>query len=612
MVDETNAAAAPGFDPKAFAKGLTNAPGVYRMLDEAAGVLYVGKASSLRKRVSSYFMRPQLDPRLAQMVSRIANIEVTITRTEGEALLLENELIKSLKPRYNVLLRDDKSYPYIYLSTQDEFPRMAFHRGSRATPGRYFGPFPGAHAVRESLALMQKLFRVRQCEDSYFRNRSRPCLQYQIGRCSGPCVALIPADDYARDVRHATMFLDGQSTAVIDELVLDMEKASREMEFERAAALRDQIATLKKMQARQYVSAAEDDADVLACRVREGTACVHAMHFRNGMSLGGRSFFPRTPPGATESEVLGAFVTQYYFERPAPAMIMLSVPIEDADLLAAALTERRGARVRLRHAARGERARLVDIAARNADHALETELGSKASMRQRWESMSALLTLAHPPQRVECFDISHTMGEATVASCVVFGPEGPEKSHYRRFNIAGVTAGDDYAAMRQALERRFRRAKAEDGMLPDLLLIDGGKGQVAQARAVLAELELPSVTVAGVAKGPDRKAGLEALIVGEDMHELKPDAAQPGLHMIQMIRDEAHRFAITGHRARRQRVREQSRLEEIPGIGAHRRSQLLKHFGGWTGVVGAGVEELSQVPGISRALAARIYAALHE
>jgi excinuclease ABC subunit C len=611
MVDETSGAATP-FDPRAFARGLTNKPGVYRMLDEDAAVLYVGKASSLRKRVSSYFMRPQLDPRLAQMVSRIANIEVTITRTEGEALLLENELIKSLKPRYNVLLRDDKSYPYIYLSVQDEFPRMAFHRGSRAAPGRYFGPFPGAHAVRESLALMQKLFRVRQCEDSYFRNRSRPCLQYQIGRCSGPCVALIGGEDYARDVRHATMFLDGHSTAVIDELVLDMEKASREMEFERAAALRDQIASLKKMQARQYVSAAEDDADVLACRVREGTACVHAMHFRNGMSLGGRSYFPRTPPGATEAEVLGAFVTQYYFERPAPASILLSVPVEDADLLAAALTERRGSRVRLRHAARGERARLVDIAMRNAEHALQTELGSKASLRQRWESMSTLLGLAQPPVRVECFDISHTMGEATVASCVVFGPEGPEKSLYRRFNIAGVVAGDDYAAMRQALERRFRRAKAEDGMLPDLLLIDGGKGQVAQARAVLAKLELPSVVVAGVAKGPDRKAGLEALILGEDMHELKPDAATPGLHMIQMIRDEAHRFAITGHRARRQRVREQSRLEEIPGIGANRRSQLLKHFGGWAGVVGAGIEELSQVPGISRALATRIYAALHE
>ena len=612
MVAETNDAAPPAFDPRAFAKGLTNKPGVYRMLDESAGVLYVGKASSLRKRVSSYFMRPQLDPRLAQMVSRIANIEVTITRTEGEALLLENELIKSLKPRYNVLLRDDKSYPYIYLSTQDDYPRMAFHRGSRAAPGRYFGPFPGAHAVRESLALMQKLFRVRQCEDSYFRNRSRPCLQYQIGRCSGPCVGLIAADDYARDVRHATMFLDGHSTAVIDELVLDMEKASRETEFERAAALRDQIASLKKMQARQFVSAAEDDADVLACRVREGAACVHAMAFRNGMSLGGRSFFPRTPPGATEAEVLGAFVTQYYFERPPPAMIMLSVPIEDADLLAAALSERRGTKVRLRHAARGERARLVDIAMRNAEHALETELGSKASLRQRWESMSALFGLAQPPARVECFDISHTMGEATVASCVVFGPEGPEKSLYRRFNIAGIAGGDDYAAMRQALERRYRRAKAEDGMLPDLLLIDGGKGQVAQARAVLAELELTSVVIAGVAKGADRKPGLEALIVGEDMHELKPDASLPGLHMIQMIRDEAHRFAITGHRARRQRVREQSRLEEIPGIGANRRSQLLKHFGGWTGVVGAGVEELSQVPGISRALATRIYAALHE
>jgi excinuclease ABC subunit C len=598
------------FDGKAYARTLGHAPGVYRMLDADAQVLYVGKAANLHKRVGSYFLKPQLEPRLAAMLARVAAIEVTVTRTEGEALLLENELIKSLKPRYNVLLRDDKSYPYIHLSGGEDYPRMAFHRGARSGKGRYFGPYPSAHSVRESLGLMQKLFRVRQCEDSYFRNRSRPCLQYQIGRCSAPCVGLVAAEEYARDVRHAAMFLDGQSTAVIDELVAEMERASAALEFERAATIRDQIATLKRMQERQYVSEAEDDADVLACRVADGIACVHALFFRNGVSLGGRSFFPRAPAGADAAEVLGAFVGQYYLDRPPPSLVLLSHAIEDQQVLAQVLGERRGRKVELRAAQRGERARLVEIAARNAEQAIATEAASQRTLGARWSALATLLGLAEEPSRVECFDISHTMGEAPVASCVVFDRGGPVKAQYRRYNIAGITPGDDYAAMRQALERRFRRVREEAGPLPDVLLIDGGRGQVHEALRVLADLGIDAVQVIGVAKGPDRKVGLEELLIGQRV--LKPAASDSGFHLIQMIRDEAHRFAITGHRARRQKARETSRLEDVPGIGARRRAALLKHFGGLAGVVRAGVDELSQVGGVSRELATRIYAALHD
>jgi excinuclease ABC subunit C len=599
------------FDGKALAQTLAAGPGVYRMLDAEGAVLYVGKASSLRKRVGSYFARPQMDPRLMAMVSRIAAIETTVTRTEGEALLLENELIKSLKPRYNILLRDDKSYPWIHL-TDHEFPRLAFHRGARGPRGRWFGPFPSAHAVRESLDLMQKLFRVRQCEDSYFRGRSRPCLQHQIGRCTAPCVGLVGADDYRRDVRHATMFLDGRSIAVIDELGADMDRASRELDFERAALLRDQIAALKQVQARQYVSGAEQDADVLACAVGEGMACVHAMFFRNGVSLGGRSFFPRAPAGASAEEVLEAFVSQHYIDHPAPALVLLSHDVEDREALAGMLSQRRGSRVELRHAQRGERARLVELALQNAGQAIATEKVSKQAVESRWQAMTALLGIDPAAQRAECFDISHTRGEATVASCVVFDRGGPVKAQYRRYNIEGITGGDDFAAMKQALERRFRRALKEQGPLPDLLLIDGGRGQLAQAEAVVAELGLTGIALVGVAKGADRKAGLEELIVGGARgRALRPAANDPGLHLVQWVRDEAHRFAIRGHRARRQKARDTSPLEGIAGVGARRRTLLLRHFGGFAGVEGAGVEELASVPGIDRALAQRIYVALH-
>lgn len=604
-------AANAAFDGKAFVRTLATRPGVYRMLDAQAAVLYVGKAKDLRKRVGSYFLRPALQPRIAAMLQRVATVEVTVTRTEAEALLLENELIKSLKPRYNVLLRDDKSFPLIHLSGAEDYPRMGFHRGARSRGGRYFGPYPSTTAVRETLNLMQKLFRVRQCEDTYFRNRTRPCLQHQIGRCSAPCVGLVTPAQYQHDVRHATLFLDGQTTTVVDELAREMEVASTALEFERAATLRDRIANIKRIQARQYVSEAEEDADVLACLIEGNLACVHGLFFRNGVSLGGRSWFPRIPEGADEGEALSAFVAQYYLEHPAPSLVLVNRPVEEGEWLAGMFSERRGRKVEIRHAQRGERARLVEIAERNAEQAIATEAASKGTLRVRWQGLADLLQLGAPPARVECFDISHTMGEATVASCVVFDAGGPVKSQYRRYNISGLAPGDDYGAMRQALARRFKRGQAEGGPLPDLLLVDGGKGQVAEARAVLADLGIDGVDVVGVAKGSSRKPGLEQLLLGAGGRVLTPPGDAPGLHLIQQIRDEAHRFAIGGHRQRRQRARDSSELEKIPGVGARRRSALLRHFGGWAGVVEAGIDELARVPGIERALATRIYAALH-
>ncbi|MEO8672932.1 MAG: excinuclease ABC subunit UvrC [Tahibacter sp.] len=602
---------APPFDPRSFVRSLTASPGVYRMFDAVGDLLYVGKAGNLAKRVGSYFTKA-LEARIAAMVTQIARIETTLTRTEGEALLLEAQLIKSLKPRYNILLRDDKSYPYIYISgLDDEYPRMAFHRGARSGKGRYFGPFPSAFAVRESLNLMQKLFLVRQCEDSYFRNRSRPCLQHQIKRCSAPCVGLVARDDYAESVRHAAMFLEGKSNVVVDELITRMEQASIGLDFERAAQLRDQVASLKRIQARHYVQGASAELDVLACRIEGGLSCVSVLFFRNGISLGSRDFFPKLPLAATASDVLAQFIAQYYLDRPLPEEIIVSHAPTDALLLAEVLTAQAGRTVEIKSSVRSDRARFLELAQKNADAALGARLASHQTLRDRFESLRELLDLDELPQRLECFDISHTMGEATVASCVVFGPEGAEKSLYRRFNISGIEPGDDYAAMHQALERRYKRIAAGEGMLPDILLIDGGKGQVAQAIAVLGELGISGVQIIGVAKGEERKAGHETLILGDSGRTLWPGPESPASHLIQSIRDEAHRFAITGHRQRREKAREKSSLEEIGGVGAKRRSALLKYFGGLGGVVAAGIEELMQVKGVSRELAERIYANLH-
>ncbi|MDH5833543.1 excinuclease ABC subunit UvrC [Luteimonas kalidii] len=627
---------APPFDGKAFARGLSLAPGVYRMIAADGSVLYVGKAGALKKRVASYFSNAPRPSRTTAMLAQVARMEVTVTRTEGEALLLENQLIKSLKPRYNVLLRDDKSYPYV-LVTQEPWPRLALHRGPRHVPGRYFGPYPGVTAVRETLNMMHKLFRLRSCEDSVFRNRSRPCLQHQIGRCTAPCVGLVPAREYADAVRRATLFLEGRSDDLARELGEAMEAASARLDFEDAARLRDLLTGVRSMQARQYVDGRAAELDVLAVAMQGTQACVLLLAFRDGRNLGTRAFFPRTNGSDNPAEVLAAFVSQYYAEQPPPREIVLDRAIEDVPLLEEAFGAAAGRKVQLRCNVRGERAGYVDLARRNAELSLATELGSQAAQRARMASLQALLGLDAPPGRIECFDISHTMGEATVASCVVFDQEGPVRGQYRRYNIAGIEPGDDYAAMQQALQRRFRRAveapgtagadatgeaasppphetargRRPDAVLPDLLLIDGGAGQVAQARAVLdASGIADQVMVVGVAKGEERRAGHERLLL-PDGRELRPGADSPGLQLIQQVRDEAHRFAITGHRGRRQKARNVSRLEDIPGIGPRRRASLLKHFGGLAGLKAAGAEEIAKVEGINEALAGRIYATLH-
>ncbi|WP_225764102.1 excinuclease ABC subunit UvrC [Stenotrophomonas sp. Marseille-Q4652] len=601
--------AAPAFDGKAFAANLSTAPGVYRMYAADDTLLYVGKAGALRKRVGSYFNGSPKSTRIMMMLSQVARMDVTVTRTEAEALLLENQLIKSLSPRYNVSLRDDKTYPHVLL-TRDEWPRIGLHRGPRSVPGRYFGPYPGVTAVRETLNLMHKLFKLRSCEDSVFRNRSRPCLQYQIGRCSAPCVGLVPAEEYAEAVRRASMFLEGKSDQLGEELVQSMQRASEELEFERAARLRDLIASLRSMQNRQYVDGRAADLDVLACAVQGGSACVLLLAFRDGRNLGTRAFFPRTNGEDSADEVLAAFVSQYYAEQTPPREILLDREIPDADLIEAALCTAAERKVQLKWNVRGERAGYVELASRNAQITLVTEVGSRSAQHARSEALREMLGLAEQVKRVECFDISHTMGEATVASCVVFDAAGPVRSQYRRYNISGIEPGDDYAAMRQAIERRFRRAVEEEGVLPDVLLIDGGAGQLAQAQAALADLGVENVMLVGVAKGAERRAGHEALLL-PDGRELRPGAASPALQFIQQVRDEAHRFAITGHRGRRQKARMTSKLEDIPGIGPRRRASLLKHFGGLAGLKAAGQGEIARVEGINDALAARIYANLH-
>lgn len=601
------------FDGKSFVRHLTHAPGVYRMYDARDALLYVGKAGNLKKRVSSYFMRPQMEPRIASMVSQVARMETTVTRTESEALMLEAQLIKQLQPRYNILLRDGKSYPYVLISAHEAYPRLAYHRGARNVQGSYFGPFPSSGAVRESLNLLHKLFRLRGCEDSYFRNRTRPCLQYQIGRCSGPCVGLISPQDYAADVRHVEMFLQGRSTAIIDELSAAMQEASMALAFERAARLRDQIQALRSIQSEHYVQGASADMDVLACRIQGESACVSVLFFRSGMALGSRDYFPRLGLVApTVGALLAQFIAQYYAERPAPSELVVEELPEESALLGQALSERAGHEVRIKTQVRGDRARFLELAGRNAEAALATRLASRQTLETRFADLAQLLGLPKIPSRIECFDISHTQGEATVASCVAYGRDGPMKGYYRKFNITGITEGDDYAAMEQALTRRFRRAaEGGDWASPDLLLIDGGAGQLARAEQVLATLGVHALPVVGVAKGPARRSGEETLVLAHGGGELHPGSASPALQLVNAVRDEAHRFAIGAHRKRREAARERSVLQDIPGIGPRRRRALLNAFGGLSGLQGAGIEEIARVNGIDRGLAARIYAALH-
>ncbi len=605
----TDPAPPDSFDHKAFLKTLTSRPGVYRMLNAAGEVMYVGKAKDLKKRVGSYFTRAA-NTRIQSMVSQIRAIEVTVTHTEAEALILENNLIKSLKPRYNILLRDDKSYPYIHLS-DDAFPRLSFHRGARNQGGRYFGPYPSSHAVRATLQQLQKLFPVRQCENSYFSNRSRPCLQYQIKRCTAPCVGLVSEADYARDVTDTVLFLEGKASDVVDRLVERMEAASAALAFEDAARLRDQISALRQVQERQYVSGERGDLDIVACAQQGGVACVQIFYIRQGRNLGNRVLFPRSGEGSALDAVISAFIAQHYLGKAVPGEILVSHAPQDQALLAEALSTQAGRKVAIQAKPRGERARWLSMAQQNARLSLQARLAGSASARERNEALREALNLDEPPGRMECFDISHTGGEQTVASCVVFDGEGPLKSDYRRFNIKGITPGDDYAAMAQALERRYRRIQAEEGSLPDILFIDGGKGQLAAAEAILEDLGIHDMRLVGVAKGPDRRPGMEQLfLLGQEQPLILP-ANSPALHLVQQIRDEAHRFAITGHRQRRAASRKRSRLEDIPGIGQKRRQRLLKQFGGMQGLQRAGVDDIATVDGISRKLARQVYEAFH-
>lgn len=601
------------FDAKAFLATCSTHPGVYRMFDDSAKLLYVGKAKNLKKRLGSYFRSTGLAPKTAALVARIHSIELTITGSETEALLLEQTLIKEWRPPYNILLRDDKSYPYVHLSA-GEFPRLALHRGSKKAKGRYFGPYPSALAIRESLNLLEKVFQVRQCEDSYFANRSRPCLQYQIKRCKAPCVGLVSEGEYAEDVRHSVMFLEGRSQALSQELSSQMEAAAQQLDFEQAAQLRDQIAMLRRVQDQQHMEGEQGDADVLAVQVSPGGACVNILTVRQGRVLGGKSHFPQMGIEETPEDILSAFIAQYYLghaERDLPAEVIVSHPGDELELLEDALREVRGKALSIRAKVRGQRARWLSLAQTNAEQALHARLASRAQLSSRFIALAEALELETLPQRLECFDISHSSGEATVASCVVMGVEGPIKSDYRRFNIEGVAAGDDYGAMRQALERRLKRLQKGEGKWPDILLVDGGKGQLNMAREVLAELAITDLPLLGVAKGETRKPGFETLYLDTADNAFTLPADSPALHLIQQVRDEAHRFAITGHRAARGKARRTSKLEDIPGVGPKRRRELLKHFGGLQELSRASSEEISKAPGISKKLAEQIYAALH-
>ncbi|MFT5418177.1 MAG: excinuclease ABC subunit C [Gammaproteobacteria bacterium] len=595
---------------------LPTKPGVYQFSDGAGDIIYVGKAKHLKKRVSSYFNSPtNMTPKVRSMVGYVQSMAVTVTRTENEAFLLESNLIKDLRPRYNIILRDDKSYPYIYVANDEDFPKLSFHRGARNGSGRYFGPYPNAGAVRSTLNLLQKLFLLRQCDDSYFRNRTRPCLQHQIKRCTAPCVGLIEANDYKKDVQRAVLFLEGRSQEVVDSLTVDMDSSAARLDYERAADLRDQIQRLQQLQSEQYVASGNGNFDILVCRARGNVGCVQVFFVRNGRHLGNKVFFPAHTQGSTSAGILAAFLPQFYLaghsDRDVPADIILSEAVEDAQWLVETLSEQRGTQVRLRHDVRGERAKWVEMATTNADLALESRIASNTDQQRRMTALRDFLDLPETPLRIECFDISHTSGEATVASCVVFDQDGARKSDYRRFSIKDVAPGDDYGAMEQALLRRYTRVKRDEGHLPELLLVDGGMGQVGVAVAVLQELQIDEISIVGVAKGTTRKPGLETLIIhnGSEERVLPRDSA--ALLLIQQIRDEAHRFAITAHRQARGKNRTTSPLQRISGVGAKRRQLLIRHFGGWQGVQGAGVDDLCRVPGISRRLAQIIYDDMH-
>jgi excinuclease ABC subunit C len=604
------------FDPRDYIPSLPRRPGVYRMYgapDEAgkSELLYVGKARSLRDRVGNYFLASNVDPKVQALVGHIARIEVTLTSSETEALLLEYNLIKEHRPRYNIVLRDDKSFPYVWLPAGHEYPRLVFYRGARNLPGRYFGPFPSAGAVKETLQSVQKIFRIRNCRDSFFENRSRPCLQHQIGRCSAPCVKLISREDYARDIAAAVKVLEGRNDEVYAELAASMEKAAGELQYERAAALRDQLAALKQIQTQQIVTAEGDrDIDVFALVGEPGEFAVSVMIIRGGRNLGSTTYFPRGAL-AEPNEALASFLMQYYDSTPPPPEVLLNLELAEADALVEALRDRADGALRIWRPSRALPARWMSMTVDNAEQALRMRRARRADIEGMLESLGRLLALDTPPKRLECFDISHTSGEGTVASCVVFGPEGPLKKEYRRFNISGVAPGDDYGALRQALKRRYERVRAGEVVAPDVLLIDGGLGQINEVHAELEQLGFASLKLVGVAKGPDRKPGQERLFVHGDGAPIVPGADSPALRVIQRIRDEAHRFAIAGHRKRRARRHNESILETVPGLGPAKRRALLKHFGGMQGLLRAGVTDFEAVSGIGTTLARTLYDHLH-
>ncbi len=600
------------FDPKPFLRSLTHRPGVYCMLNAKHKIIYVGKARDLKKRVASYFHRARQAPKTAAMIALVDRVEVTVTNTEAEALLLEYNLIKRHKPRFNITLRDDKSYPYIYASTEHEFPRLRFHRGPRKGKGRYFGPYPSTKAVRQTLNELQKLFLIRTCRDNFFSNRTRPCLQFQIKRCTAPCVDLINAEQYGKDIHAAIQFLDGKNQSVIDTFVARMDEASSGRDYEQAARFRDQISKLKEVEARQLVSRGRNqDLDIIGFASNAAIYCVTILFIRNGAVIGSHDHFPRSPGATERHNLLNGFVAQYYLGRDAPHEIIIEDQIEDGAVLQSTLSERCGHKVEIRHRVRGDRRRWLEMANTNAQQGLSLKIASNATIRRQFKVLGEALGLDEAPARIECFDVSHTSGEATVASCVVFNTAGPMKSDYRRFNLTPATGGDDYEAMREALRRRYARVKKGEVPMPDVLFVDGGKGQLAEAMTVLDELELNWLQVVAVAKGRARKVGAERLFVPGEKKPLLLSADSPALMLIQQIRDEAHRFAITGHRQRRAKARKSSTLERIAGLGPKKRRELLRQFGGLQGVVGAGIDDLVKVHGIGRTLAENIYNDLH-
>lgn len=604
------------FDSKTFLKTVTSQPGVYRMYDTSGTVIYVGKAKDLKKRLASYFRAQIASRKTRSLVKNIVQIDVTVTHTETEALLLEHNYIKLYQPRYNVLLRDDKSYPYIFLSA-DKHPRLAMHRGAKHFKGEYFGPFPNAHAVRESLILLQKLFPIRQCEDSVYRNRSRPCLQYQIGRCLGPCVkGLVSEEEYQQQVDYIRLFLSGKDQQVLTRLIDRMEQASQQLKFEDAARYRDQIQAVRQVTERQFVSGTDDDLDVISVAFEAGMACLHVLFIRQGKVLGSRSYYPKVPTGTKLDEIVQTFLGQFYLQgsqnRTLPSEILLDFTLPEKDILSDSLSEISGRKIHIQTRPRGDKARYLKLARTNATIALATRLSQQSTIHQRLDALTKLVKLAKI-QRMECFDISHTMGEQTVASCVVFDSNGPLRSEYRRYNISGITPGDDYAAMNQVLRRRYGKA-LDESKIPDIIFIDGGKGQLAQAIDVFQSLDVEwdktRPQLIGIAKGSDRKAGLETLFFATEDKSIALPPDSPALHVIQHIRDESHNHAITGHRQRRSKVRNTSTLESIEGVGPKRRQMLLKYMGGLQPLRNASVEEIAKVPTISYALAEKIYNAL--